>query len=386
MIPGDGSAERDRLAAELHRPNRKFSAKWRAAVTQAVLRWHRFLVHRGLPATCGPTEALITAFAEEISERTCAKTAAAYLERLHHGLSIMMPDFPLDPVVRRRKLLLKSSQLEVFTRRKRSIDLCTNPGWPPAIWDAWLNAFCGSDDQYADNVQRPATWSRNRRTAVARGYGLFLAFLASKQINDKTPTPRRVAEWIVEMRSRGLMDGCSPRPLAAASIASYIEWLCAMAVDILDPAGDWEWLIREVKRLKHEAKTEYKAKNKFARLVSPVALIELAETLISEAHALPKGVTAAIRHRDGLMVALFAKRGLRLANVANIRIDRELILPERGPGRLAFCAAQMKGGRPFDIPLGELRRPIEVHISVFRPYLDLGRGYDSLFLSNRGHP
>jgi len=81
----------------------------------------------------------------------------------------------------------------------------------------------------------------------------------------------------------------------------------------------------------------------------------------------------AMDYRDGLIIALEALCPLRLANVAQIRIGRHLII-ENEVVRLRFAADQMKGGRTLDVPFpDELLDALHHYLDMVRPMLATGR-------------
>ena len=87
------------------------------------------------------------------------------------------------------------------------------------------------------------------------------------------------------------------------------------------------------------------------------------------------------------MIALLAARPLRLANLVQLTLGRELV--RRGAGWwLEIPGADTKTGAPLELPFPEELVPaLEVYLATWRPQLarrGRGAGCGALWLSNRG--
>lgn len=80
-------------------------------------------------------------------------------------------------------------------------------------------------------------------------------------------------------------------------------------------------------------------------------------------------VERAYAFRDGLLIALWANRPLRIANLANVELDRSLI--RLGSARrLVFHDSEMKGDRPFSCVWPEKLEPaLRIYLDLYRPVL-----------------
>ena len=92
-------------------------------------------------------------------------------------------------------------------------------------------------------------------------------------------------------------------------------------------------------------------------------------------------------YRDGLMIALLAARPLRLANLAQLELGRELV--RRGGGwRLELQGADTKTGEPLELPFpDELVPALEAYLATWRPQLAQPRyvaASAALWLTHRG--
>lgn len=369
-----------RLAAALATRAPPVSPAWARSVVASVRQWRNFLRRQGLSSDVSPTKPLVAAFAQELQARYRPATVDTYLLQIQQGLAVLAPDCPLDGLARQRKRLAPAP-----TKRERQTRLAPDDSsWPAEVRARWETSFgvdADKDDPYAD-VARVALWSCTRQVAVGRSYSMYLRFLVGRGSNNVMPSPASVGAWLADLSSR--RASANQRPLAAASIATYLERLLAMARNFIGPDRDWQWFDVLVQRLKNHATTAPKAKNKFARVVEPSELEHLARTLLKEARTLPPGITAAVRHRDGLMILVLAKRAPRLSNLAAIRVGTELMLPELGGARLVFSAQQTKARRPFNVPIEVIRKEIDEHIRLFRPYLGGASNSTGLFLSTHG--
>ena len=103
------------------------------------------------------------------------------------------------------------------------------------------------------------------------------------------------------------------------------------------------------------------------------------------------GWERAVLYRDGLLIALLSLRSLRIANAAQIRIDRHL--HRRGVvWWLRFEKAEMKAARPFECPWPDtLAAALDRYLEVHRTRITDGgrkprRPCDALWLSRNGTP
>ena len=154
------------------------------------------------------------------------------------------------------------------------------------------------------------------------------------------------------------------------------------------PEQDWRWILRAADRMRSDARP---ARDKRARLVSPDRLEKLGLAIMDDAEA---NVTAtAIRrgadYRDGLLIALLARRPFRVSNMAMIT-GRHLIR-QGARWHFGFAASETKNKRPLEAPFPEeLQDRLERYLSVHREVLlDVGARHgraptDALWISSLG--
>ena len=77
----------------------------------------------------------------------------------------------------------------------------------------------------------------------------------------------------------------------------------------------------------------------------------------------------ACNYRDGLIVALFAARPIRLANMTEMTIGRQL-LADNDRWLCRFTADEMKDDRPLAFSIPDTLCPyLEIYLNVYRPLL-----------------
>ncbi|MBO1081821.1 tyrosine-type recombinase/integrase [Roseomonas haemaphysalidis] len=168
------------------------------------------------------------------------------------------------------------------------------------------------------------------------------------------------------------------------TVTSLLSHL-AMAAAVMFGEQDWRWL----KRLNSQARQRVTPSDrKLGRLVSPRQLLELGQTLMAEADQVNGATTAALRHRDGLMIALLALRPLRRRNLMRLTLGTQL-RQQDGRWDILIAGEQTKNHRPIELPFPAILVPaLEHYLAVHRPTL-LARGAAaeaSLWIGNTGRP
>jgi site-specific recombinase XerD len=104
----------------------------------------------------------------------------------------------------------------------------------------------------------------------------------------------------------------------------------------------------------------------------------------AEANDTLRPLLRAGRFRDGLMLVLQSLVALRLYNLANIRIGEQLVETSEGYW-LRFEAGEMKGRRPFEIPVPiDLNSYVARYLSFWRQVLLQGGATEALWLTQAG--
>jgi integrase/recombinase XerD len=268
--------------------------------------------------------------------------------------------------------------------RQRATDVRCWPveEWPTVDQEAWSASLRPGDDFEPGGLA--ATWSEETVKLTASGYGRWLAWIHSEGLlaPDQTPASRATVD-----RARAYADVLS-KYNAPFSVIGRIRQL-GNALRAIAPDRDWGWMIRAADRLRSEAKP---VRDTRSRLIAPDRLEALGVSIMEEADrdATLTGPRRAADFRDGLIIALLAKRPFRMRNLAMIAMNRHLT--QEGCGwLLAFTAEEMKTPRPLQAPfpeslLGHLQRYLSVHRPVL---LDVGLRHghgptDALWLSSHG--
>ncbi len=263
--------------------------------------------------------------------------------------------------------------------------------WPAADRAAWAAALAPGDPLEAGGAA--AGWRPATQGNVAQGWGHYLAWLArAGQLHaGEGPADRvtagRLAGWAEALRARGN---------AARTVHARVEAV-GLFLGAAVPGADRGPVERALRRLRGAVEAEAAGRRlaKRARLQSSHELLALGLRLVAEADAEGGELPArrrAVRHRDGLVVALLAARPLRRRNFAALELGRHLLRAGEG-WRLVIPGAETKTGRPLDLPFPAVLAPaLERYLVVHRPVLAAGRGRGqgragaALWLSAEGGP
>jgi len=257
---------------------------------------------------------------------------------------------------------------------------------PPAAWPAldragWAAATCPGDlllDGGPAAQLKPGSLD-----TLADGYGRWLGWLAGEARLDPDAAPAaRVTREAVMAYVADLREINAPQTVLGrvADLVTVLRWLA--------PEQDWGWLRAILARLRGRVGTAPQDRKR-ARLRSAHELLALGRQLMDRAAA---STTLSQRrrarlYRDGLMIALLAARPLRLANLVQLTLGRELV--RRGQGWwLEIPGAETKTGASIELPWPvELVPALERYLASWRPRLaQAGRsaGCSALWLGNRG--
>jgi hypothetical protein len=213
---------------------------------------------------------------------------------------------------------------------------------------------------------------------VARGYGIWLSFLARRGDLDPTVTPAervthaRLDGWIDEQRARGVRD---------STIASRLRDLHSI-LRLIDPKADVGFIVRPggvgLKRVLPAVPKPFTIVESGELLRHALALFEAGRR--GERYA---GGAAAIR--DAALLGLLAAHAPRIGSIAAMRIGTHLVgIP--GGYRLTFTAADTKSRRALSYDLHPALVPVfDVYLERARPRLGSG-GTDLLWCGTRGRP
>jgi integrase len=254
--------------------------------------------------------------------------------------------------------------------------------WPDEDRKLWL-AACAPADLLDDHSGARAQFSAISNRNVEKGYGRWLTFLHSadpaclKDMPANRVTPERVQAYVGCLV--GLQNG-------TAAILSRLKELRA-AAKVMGPGQDWQFL----NSLSSKVRARHKPVRDKSNLRLSDELLDLGLSLIDKATEV-QGLSAAILHRDGLLIALLALVPLRRRNIAGLRIGRNLI-DVNGTWLIALDADETKTHAPLDIAWPEqLAAPLAAYLTIHRPHLSSLRGRWSksidgaLWVSSDGSP
>jgi integrase/recombinase XerD len=229
--------------------------------------------------------------------------------------------------------------------------------WPEADRHAWEKACL------APRRLRPGGAAGRMKVStqvgLLRAYGYLLEFCHRSGLFDKTAaaaghvTPDIIDAFLSELRDR----------VGSVTRAIYVSRIRAIA-RILAPGRNLSWL-REIEvDLRYEARP----RPKYDRIVSSERLLKLGLELIRRGEE-SEHLTLLARARlvrDGLMIALPALCLIRLRNLAELRVERQLRLIGDS-WWLILDSAETKSARPDERPVPEiLTEPIHRWIGRWR--------------------
>ena len=196
--------------------------------------------------------------------------------------------------------------------------------WPAHDRACWAAATCPGD-LLLDGGPAAHLRPGSLRT-LADGYGRWLGWLAETGRLDPDAAPAaRVTREAVTAYVAALQRVNAPLTVLGriADLATVLRWFA--------PEHDWSWLRAIQARLRGRVGTAPQDRKR-ARLRSAHELLALGLQLMGGA-ASATGLSQRRRarlYRDGLMIALLAARPLRLANLVQLTLGRELV--RRGEG------------------------------------------------------
>ena len=223
---------------------------------------------------------------------------------------------------------------------------CPLSDWPTADREAWQQA--GVAAQRLRSGGAAARVKPSTRTSLVRAYGYLLDFCRRNGLFDQNAvssghvTPKIIDAFVRDLRGR----------VGSVTRATYIERIRRIA-KILAPVRDLGWL----REIEGDLRYEARPRPKYHRIVSSDRLLALGLELISRGET-SNHLTDLARARlvrDGLMIAFLSLCPIRLRNLAELRVGRQL----RRIGDtwwIILEVAETKSGRPDERPAPEPRR------------------------------
>lgn len=224
---------------------------------------------------------------------------------------------------------------------------CPLHEWPISDREAWQQACVPSrrlKPGGAAGRLRPST-----QTSLVRAYGYLLDFCRRTGTFDENAdvvahvTHEIIDDFVDDLRRR----------VSSVTRASYISKIHRIA-KILAPGRDFVWL----REIEGDLRYEARPRPKYHRIVPSDRLLTLGLQLIERGNTgyhLSKLACARLV-RDGLMIALLSICPIRLGNLANLRIGRQLRWVD-GTWWLILEASETKSGRPDERPIPGILAP-----------------------------
>lgn len=253
--------------------------------------------------------------------------------------------------------------------------------WPSGDQTAWIRAS-ESDPLAREGQGASSHWRATTRSFVQIGYGNWLGWLDVRHCvsPDETAAQRatveRVREYLTELTEAGLADYTRAGRLQA--LGDALRTMC--------PETPTSFIGKLAGRMFAEARP---LRDLNGRLRPAREILELGYQLMHSADTdhLP-GVRRPIAFRDGLLIALWACRMLRVANLSQMTIDGHL-KRTADRHRLEFTAAEMKQRRPWGCSWPErLEHALAEYVAEYRPLLaaQSNTASKTLWLSQFGTP
>jgi hypothetical protein len=254
--------------------------------------------------------------------------------------------------------------------------------WPETYRAQWDRALAPAD--FLDEPGGAAHWSPASVRKTAKGFGYFLAWAAKQHLPVGAALQTLVAPDAVRSYLGTLQTARAGYTVACRAQELYD------AVRVMAPEQDWTWLLDAVKAAEARA---YGIRDKHGRLRPAPALEALGLRLMDEAGQSDRLtiLQRAVLYRDGLIIALLARRPLRIRNFAALRLGVDLV-ETAGEWRIAIPARETKSKRALEAAVPEvLVAHLLCYIERHRPVLLAQRGQhqraeDHLWIAETGQP
>ena len=254
--------------------------------------------------------------------------------------------------------------------------------WPDEDRQLWLGA-CAPADPLDEHIGARSEYSAISNRNAEKGYGRWLTFLRG---TDPACLQDPPAGRITPERAQAYVACLVDLQNGTAAILSRLKELGAVA-RVMGPGQNWRFL----NSLSSRIRARHKPVRDKSNLKLSDELLDLGLALIDKATS-AEGLTAALLHRDGLLIALLALVPLRRRNIAGLQIGRNMI-DVNGTWLIALDASEMKTHAPLEIIWPEeLVAPLVTYLDIHRPHLSslVGRWSkpigNALWVSSNGTP
>ncbi len=233
-------------------------------------------------------------------------------------------------------------------------EMWRHSNWPEPWCSAWKAAIQTGD---AFRPGGPATKLSPRSVwNDEMAFGRYYEFLSQHGLWDDGPC--------IDLDKLRAFAEHLAQTVSPYSVLANLSQVVA-AVRLMDPKADLRDANRAIVRFASEVRPVRSVDD---RLLSPVELISIGETMMAEADERPVHARwRAHLYRNGALIMAAALCPLRLRNWMMMRIDQHLDL---ATGRVSFKAHEMKRKRDMEFLLPpELLPPLRRYIEHFRPLL-----------------
>jgi hypothetical protein len=245
--------------------------------------------------------------------------------------------------------------------------------WPLLHRQAWEAAFASGG--LFDAPGRATRWRPASAKKTRLGYGAWLRWCLGQNDADVVRIEASRPEDLVTREAVLAYVEHLSRTNSSMTVFNRIQELYD-AITVMAPGRDWSWLNMAQRNLRSRATP---SKNKLSRLQTAEKLDELGFSLMAEAETAPywnyhdgTGMTlleGALAFRDGLMIALLARRFFRIKNFSTLSIGDNLLI-DGETVNFAFLASEMKNKRPMDAPFPKtLVSALKRYLENYRPIL-----------------
>jgi site-specific recombinase XerD len=266
-----------------------------------------------------------------------------------------------------------------MTATQMSSRLCLPfDAWPEVDQMAWNQSISG-DDPFDDDDHYGATLRADTLKALRKGYGRWLAFLASKGWLDAAAAP---LARVTVPRLRAYLRHLMRHGNAPATIEGRFCQLTT-TMKMLAPGQDVSWI------RKPDGATVRKLlprQQKPVRVPPCEVLFDWGARMMASARREMDLPVALVKFRDGLLIAMLAARARRRTSMSLLTLGKE-ITKVNGVYRIDLTVQQTKNKKAdrFDLP-AVLTAEIDHYVEHVRPKLMGSRTHAAFWVAQSGAP
>jgi hypothetical protein len=249
------------------------------------------------------------------------------------------------------------------------------PQWPEGDRQAWL-----ANTERGRRHRRPLRADRYADASLRKfyqGYSRWLGFLAHRGWLDGARTP---GQCITEERLDAFFDGLLAAGNADHTVVGRFSELAA-ALALLEPGTDWRW----VRGPRGGVIPRHLRVRRQLVVPHPRVLYRWGCTLMDTASGASSSLAAALKFRDGLIIAIEAARARRLRSMAGLQVRTELIRQPDGRWGIDLPPSRVKTRKSdsFLLPI-HLTPYVDRYLGEVRPFLLRGRESSAMWIGNNG--